>query len=57
MLPDELQHQQFVKVSVEQRPGDRVEFPVVIVGALSEVHDHSLVSSYGSATKANLGFL
>jgi len=31
MLPDKLQHQQLVEISVEQRSCDRVEFPVVVV--------------------------
>src|SRR5258706_2168854 len=54
MFPDKLQHQQLVKIGVEQRPGDRVEFPVVIVRPLREVHDHALISSYAFAAKANL---
>ena len=41
MLPDELQHQQLVEVGIEQRPDDRVEFPVVVMRAFSEVNDHS----------------
>src|ERR1700691_751546 len=52
-LPDKLQHQQLIEISVEQRAGDRVEFPVVIVRPLREVHDHALISSYAVATKAN----
>src|SRR5882757_5099666 len=54
MLPDELQHQQLVEIGIEQRPGDRVQFPVVIVRPLREVHDHAQISSYAFATKANL---
>src|SRR5580704_25560 len=56
MLPDKLQHQQLVEIGIEQGPGHRVQFPVVIVGAFREVHDHSLISSYAVATKANAGY-
>ncbi len=45
VLPDELQHQELVEVGVEQRPGDRVEFPVVVMGAACKVHNHSGISS------------
>src|SRR5271154_1961491 len=55
MLPDKLQHQQLVEISVEQGPGDRVEFPVVVVRPLGEIHDHAELSSYALATKANGG--
>src|SRR5271165_4522311 len=40
MLPDELEHEQFVEISVEQRPDDGVEFPIVVVCAFGEVDDH-----------------
>ena len=40
MLPDELQHQQFVKIRVQQRANDRIEFPIVVMRALGEVNDH-----------------
>src|ERR1022692_4168971 len=53
MLPDKLQHQQFVEVGIEQRTRNRVECPVVIVRPLREVHDHELVSSSGGGTKTN----
>src|ERR1700675_3689712 len=52
MLPDKLQHQQLVEISVEQRARDRVQFPVVIVRPLCEVHDHELLSSSAVVTKA-----
>jgi len=42
MLPDELEHEQLVKIGVEQRTSNRVEFPVVVVRPLREVDDHSL---------------
>src|SRR5271169_1108843 len=57
MLPDELQHQQLIKIGIEQGPGNRVEFPVVVVPPLGEVHDHSLISSYAVTTNANPGQL
>src|ERR1700747_1278127 len=53
MLPDELQHQELVKIGVEQGPSNRVQFPVVIVRATSEVHDHSQISSPSRLTKSN----
>jgi hypothetical protein len=40
MLPDELQHQQFVKIRVQQRADDWVEFPVVVMSTFSKVDDH-----------------
>jgi hypothetical protein len=39
-LPDELEHQEFVKVSVQEGPRDRVQFPIMIVSAPSEINDH-----------------
>jgi hypothetical protein len=44
MLPDKLEHQQFVEIGIEQGPGNRVEFPVVVVRPLGEVHDHRVLS-------------
>ena len=41
MLPDELEHEELVEVGIEQRARDRIEFPVVVVRAASEVDDHS----------------
>jgi hypothetical protein len=35
-----LEHQELVEIGIEQRPGDRVEFPVVVVRPLGKVHDH-----------------
>src|ERR1700686_4655347 len=45
MLPDELQHQELVKIGVEQRPGNRVQLPVVVVRPLGEVNDHRVPSA------------
>ena len=45
MLPDKLQHQQLVEIGVEQRSRDRVQFPVVVMRPLREVHDHQAMSS------------
>src|SRR5208337_1394020 len=39
-LPDELQHQQFINIGVEQRPRNGVHFPVMVVCAPREVDDH-----------------
>jgi hypothetical protein len=41
MLPDELQHQQFVNIGIEERPCDGVYFPVMVMGAAREVDDHN----------------
>jgi hypothetical protein len=41
VLPDELQHQQLVKIGVEQGAGDRVQLPVMIVRAPREINDHN----------------
>lgn len=43
MLPDELQHQQFVEICIEQRPRNRVELPIMIVRASGEIDDHKLL--------------
>jgi hypothetical protein len=40
MLPDELKHQELVEVDIEQRPGNRVELPIVIVRAPGQVNNH-----------------
>jgi hypothetical protein len=40
MFPDELQHQQLVEIGIKQGSNDRVQFPVVVVRPLREVHDH-----------------
>jgi hypothetical protein len=45
MLPDELKHQELVKIGIEQRPGNRVEFPVVVVRPFGEVNDHRVPSA------------
>ena len=44
MLPNELEHQQLVKVGIKQGPGNRVEFPVVVVRPLGEINDHRVPS-------------
>ena len=40
MLPDELEHQEFVEISVEQRARDGIHLPVVIVRAPGEIDNH-----------------
>jgi hypothetical protein len=40
VLPDELEHQEFVEVGVEEGAHDGVELPVVVVRALGEVDVH-----------------
>src|SRR3954447_22540155 len=40
MLPDELQHQQFVKVRIEQGTHNGIEFPVVVMGTAGDIDDH-----------------
>jgi hypothetical protein len=42
LLPDELEHQQFVKIRIEQRPRNRVEFPVMVMGTPCEIDDHNV---------------
>jgi len=44
MLPYELEHQELVKIGVEQRPGNRVQLPVVVMGASREVDDHDVIT-------------
>src|ERR1700751_2413595 len=40
LLPDKLQHQQFVKIVIEQRPRNRVQFPIVVMCTPGQVNDH-----------------
>ena len=40
VLPDELQHQQLVKVGVKQGAHNGIEFPVVVVRTAGNVNDH-----------------
>ena len=40
MLPDELEHQQLVKIRIEQRPSNGIEFPVMVVRASCKVDNH-----------------
>ena len=40
VLPDELEHEQFVEVCIQKRSSDRVEFPVMAVSATREIDDH-----------------
>ena len=45
VLPDELEHEQLVEVGVEQGARDRIEFPVVVMRAASNVDDHNPYST------------
>ena len=40
VLPDKLQHQELVEIRIQQGSDDWIQFPVVVVRALGEVHDH-----------------
>jgi hypothetical protein len=42
LLPDELEHQELVKIGVQQRPRNRVQFPIVVMSAPGEVDDHDV---------------
>ena len=44
MLPDELQHQQLIKVGVQQRAHNGVKVPVMVMRAFREVDDHAVSS-------------
>ena len=41
VFPDELEHEEFIEVGVEERARDGVEFPVVVVRATGDVDYHS----------------
>jgi len=41
LFPDELEHQELVEIGIEQGPRDRVQFPVVVVGAAGQVDNHN----------------
>src|SRR5665213_131438 len=43
MLPDELQHQQLVKICIEQGTRNRVQLPVMVMRAPGEVDDHKVL--------------
>jgi hypothetical protein len=45
VLPDELQHEELVKVGVKQGSDDGIEFPVVVMSALCEVNNHWAATS------------
>src|ERR1700739_1100587 len=40
MLPDELEHKELVEIGVEQRTGDGIEFPVMVMRAPGQGDDH-----------------
>jgi hypothetical protein len=40
VFPDELEHQQFVKICIEQGPRDGIHLPVMVVRAAGKVDDH-----------------
>ena len=40
VLPDELEHEELVKVGVEERAHDGIELPIVVVRAFGEVDVH-----------------
>ena len=44
VLPDELEHQQLVEVSIEQGARDGIHLPVVIVGASGEIDNHNVAT-------------
>jgi hypothetical protein len=44
MLPDELEHEKFVEVRVEQGARDGIHLPVVIVRAAGQIDNHVKVS-------------
>jgi hypothetical protein len=41
MLPDELQHQQLIKIRVEQGSRNRVQLPVMVMRAPRQVDNHN----------------
>ena len=41
MLPDELEHEEFVEIGIEQGARDWIKIPVVVVGTAREVDDHA----------------
>jgi hypothetical protein len=42
MLPDELQHQQFLEICIEQGTCNRIQLPVMVMRAPGEVDDHKI---------------
>jgi hypothetical protein len=40
-LPDELQHQQFVEIGIQQRTRNWIEFPIMVMRAPGEVDNHN----------------
>src|SRR6202030_2840565 len=55
LLPDELEHQELVKIGVEQRPRNRVQLPVVVMGASREVDDHDVITLPHSERSSETG--
>jgi hypothetical protein len=44
-----LEHQQFIEVRIQQRTGNWIQFPVVVMRAPGDVDDHSFTLSQPSA--------
>ena len=40
VLPDELKHEEFVEIGIEQGARDGIQFPVMVVRAPGQVDDH-----------------
>lgn len=41
MLPDELEHEQLVKICIEQRTRNRIELPIMVVRPPGDINDHN----------------
>ena len=40
VLPDKLQHQQLIEVSVQQGADHRIQIPIVVMRPLGKINDH-----------------
>jgi hypothetical protein len=52
-----LEHQQFIEVRIQQRTGNWIELPVVVMRAPGDVDDHSFTLSQPSAATSPYQFI
>jgi hypothetical protein len=52
-----LEHQQFIEVRIQQRTGNWIQFPVVVMRAPGDVDDHSFTLSQPGAENSLYQFI
>jgi len=54
LLPDELEHEEFVEVGVQEGAGDGIQLPVMVVSATGEIDDHGGITLPQSGQSAEM---